>query len=177
MLGVDGQPVKRTADLIAAVAAKKPGDKVILQVRGVAVGSAPRSVDLRLGASAREIPLFDAELLYNKAMMDLLGVVGGYPGTEAAAYASAQPRPLRHALLRLRGRARLPADGEGGAAGAARPLPGHRALLPRPRPREAQLPARRRLEAYRAAADAKDATLIDNDGPPVASLAARRAGP
>jgi hypothetical protein len=32
-------------------------------------------------------------------------------------------------------------------------------------------------EAYRAAAEAKDATLIDNDGPAVAALAARRAGP
>ena len=32
------------------------------------------------------------------------------------------------------------------------------------------------VEAYRAAAEAKDATLIDNDGPAVAPLAARRAG-
>ena len=50
VLGADGQAVKRTADLIAGVAAKKPGDKVILQVRGVAVGSAARSVDLTLGS-------------------------------------------------------------------------------------------------------------------------------
>ena len=33
------------------------------------------------------------------------------------------------------------------------------------------------VEAYRAAAELKDATLIDNDGPPVSALAARRAGP
>ena len=32
-------------------------------------------------------------------------------------------------------------------------------------------------EAYKAAAEAKDATLIDNDGPAVALLATRRAGP
>ena len=33
------------------------------------------------------------------------------------------------------------------------------------------------MEAYRAAAEAKDATLVDNDGPAVSALAARRAGP
>ncbi len=32
-------------------------------------------------------------------------------------------------------------------------------------------------DAYRVAAEAKDATLIDNDGPAVASIAARRATP
>ena len=32
------------------------------------------------------------------------------------------------------------------------------------------------VEAYRAAAEAKDATLVDNDGPAVSALAARRAG-
>ena len=33
------------------------------------------------------------------------------------------------------------------------------------------------VEAYKAASEAKDATLIDNDGPAVAPLAARRARP
>ena len=176
VLGADGQPVKRTADLIAAVAAKKPGDKVILQVRGVAVGSAPRSVDLTLGASAREIPLFDPELLYNKAMMDLLGVVGGYPGTEAAAYAS-----LNLALCAMhfsdyagahdylqKAKAELPAR-PGLSRGTALYYLGLALEKLSYRPQA--------LEAYRAAAEAKDATLIDNDGPAVASLAARRAGP
>jgi hypothetical protein len=32
------------------------------------------------------------------------------------------------------------------------------------------------VDAYRAAATAKDATLFDNDGPAVAPLAERRAG-
>ena len=44
-------------------------------------------MDLALGESAREIPLYDPQLVYNKAMMDLRSIVEGYPGTEAAAYA------------------------------------------------------------------------------------------
>jgi tetratricopeptide (TPR) repeat protein len=176
VLGADGQPVKRTADLIAAVTAKKPGDKIVLQVRGVATGSAPRGVDLGLGASAREIPLFDAELLYNKAMMDLLGVVGGYPGTEAAAYAS-----LNLALCAMhfgdyagahdylqKAKSELPAR-PGLSRGTALYYLGLalERLNYRPQARD----------AYRAAAEAKDATLIDNDGPAVSGLAERRAGP
>jgi tetratricopeptide (TPR) repeat protein len=168
--------VKRTADLIATVAAQKPGDKVVLMVRGVAVGSAPRSVDLTLGASAREIPLFDPELLYNKAMMDLLGVVAGYPGTEAAAYAS-----LNLALCAMhfsdyagahdylqKAKTELPAR-PGLSRGTALYYLGLALEKLNYRPQAA--------EAYRAAAEAKDATLIDNDGPAVSSLAARRAGP
>jgi tetratricopeptide (TPR) repeat protein len=176
VLGADGQPVKRTADLIATVAAKKPGDKVILQVRGAAVGSAARSVDLTLGVSAREIPLFDPELLYNKAMMDLLGVVAGYPGTEAAAYAS-----LNLALCAIhfsdyagahdylqKAKSELPAR-SGLSRGTALYYLGLALEKLNYRPQAA--------EAYRAAAEAKDATLTDNDGPAVSSLAARRAGP
>ena len=177
MLGADGQPVKRTADLIAAVAAKKPGDKVILQVRGVAVGSAPRSVDLTLGASAREIPLFDpAAPLQQGHDGPALAVVGGYPGTEAAAYAS-----LNLALCAMhfsdyagahdylqKAKAELPAR-PGLSRGTALYYLGLALEKLSYRPQA--------LEAYRAAAEAKDATLIDNDGPAVASLAARRAGP
>jgi len=176
VLGADGQPVKRTADLLAAVAAKKPGEKVMLQVRGGAVGSAPRGVDLTLAASAREIPLFDPELLYNKAMMDLLGVVGGYPGTEAAAHASLNlglcamhfsDYAGAHDYLQ-KAKAELPAR-PGLSRGTALYYLGLALEKLNYRPQA--------LEAYRAAAEAKDATLIDNDGPAVASLAARRAGP
>jgi tetratricopeptide (TPR) repeat protein len=147
-----------------------------LQVRGVAAGSAARSVDLALGASAREIPLFDAELLYNKAMMDLLGVVGGYPGTEAAAYAT-----LNLALCAMhfsdyagahdylqKAKAELPAR-PGLSRGTALYYLGLALEKLGYRPQA--------LEAYRAAAEAKDATLIDNDGPAVTSLAARRVFP
>ena len=169
--------MKRTADLLAAVAAKKPGDKVVLQVRGVAVGSAPRGVDLTLGASAREIPLFDPQLVYNKAMMDLRCAWSeGYPGTEAAAYAS-----LNLALCAMhfsdyagahdylqKAKAELPAR-PGLSRGTALYYLGLALEKLSYRPQA--------LEAYRAAAEAKDATLIDNDGPAVASLAARRAGP
>ncbi|HEY8233729.1 MAG TPA: PDZ domain-containing protein [Vicinamibacteria bacterium] len=176
VLGADGQPVKATADLLAAVAAKKPGDKLVLHVRGAAAGAQPRGVELALGASAREIPLFDPQLVYNKAMMDLRAVVEGYPGTEAAAYAR-----LNLALCAMH---------FSDYAGAHEYLQKAKAELPL-RPGLSRGTALyylglaldklgyrpQAVEAYRAAADAKDATLIDNDGPAVASLAARRAGP
>ena len=172
----DGQPIKRTADLIGAVAAKKAGERLALQLRGSAAGSQPRGVELTLGASAREVPLFDPLLSYNKVMMDLRAVVEGYPGTEAAAYAW-----LNLAICALH---------FSDYAGAHEYLQKAKAELPlRPglsrgtalyylglaldklgyRPQAA--------DAFRAAAEAKDATLIDNDGPSVAALAARRAGP
>jgi tetratricopeptide (TPR) repeat protein len=176
VLGADGQPVKRTADLIAAVAAKKPADKVVLQVRGVAAGSSPRAVDVVLGSSAREVPLFDPQLVYNKTMMDLRALVEGYPGTEVAAYAW-----LNLALCAMHfsdfagahdylqtAKTALPAR-PGLSRGTALYYLGLALEKLGYRPQAA--------EAYRAAAEAKDATLIDNDGPAVAALAARRAGP
>jgi tetratricopeptide (TPR) repeat protein len=176
VLAADGQAVKSTADLLAAIAAKKPGDKMVLQVQGAAPGSSPRGVDLVLGASAREVPLVDPRLVYNKVMMDLRSVVEGYPGTEAAAYAA-----LNLALCAMhfsdyagaheylqKAKAELPAR-PGLSRGTALYYLG--LVLDRLgyRPQA--------VEAYRAAAEAKDATLVDNDGPAVAPLAARRAGP
>jgi tetratricopeptide (TPR) repeat protein len=172
----DGQPVKRTADLLAAVAAKKPGDKLVLETRGAAAGSQSRAVDLSLGASAREIPLFDPQLVYNKVMMDLRAVVEGYPGTEAAAYArlnlalcamhfsdyAGAHEYLQQAKTELPLRPGLSRGTALYYLGLALDKLGYRPQA---------------VEAYRAAAEAKDATLIDNDGPPVASLAARRTGP
>ena len=176
VLGVDGRPVKQTAELLAAVAAKKPADRIVLQVRGAAVGSQPRGVELTLGSSAREIPLNDPDLVYNKVMMDLRAVVEGYPGTEGAAYAW-----LNLAICAMH---------FGDYAGAHEYLQKAKAELPA-RPGLSRGTALyylgltldklgyrpQAVEAYRAAADLKDATLIDNDGPPVAALAARRAGP
>jgi tetratricopeptide (TPR) repeat protein len=174
--GADGQPVKRTADLLAAVASKKPGDKLILHVRGAAAGSQPRGVDLTLGSSAREIPLFDPDIVYNKVMMDLRAVVEGYPGTEAAAYAwlnlaicatHFSDHAGAHDYLQ-KAKAELP-QRPGLSRGAALYYLGLALDKLGYRPQA--------IDAYRAAADAKDATLIDNDGPFVAALAARRAGP
>jgi tetratricopeptide (TPR) repeat protein len=176
VMAADGQAVKATADLLAAVAVKKPGDRLVLNVRGAAPGSQGRGVELVLGSSAREIPLFDPELVYNKVMMDLRAVVEGYPGTEAAAYAR-----LNLALCALH---------FSDYAGAHEYLQKAKAELPL-RPGLSRGTALyylglaldklgyrpQAIEAYRAAAEAKDATLIDNDGPAVASLAARRAGP
>ena len=175
VLAADGQALKRTADLLGAVSAKKAGDRMVLQVRGVAAGSAPRGVDLTLGSSAREVPLFDPQLVYNKTMMDLRSVTGGWPGTEAAAYAS-----LNLALCAMhfsdfagahdflqKAKEELP-DRPGLSRGTALYYLGLALEKLGYRPQA--------TEAYRAAAEAKDATLIDNDGPAVAALAARRAG-
>ena len=57
LLSLDGQAVKRTAELLAAVAAKKPGDKLIaLQAAGRGVGSVPRVVELVLGETRARDP-------------------------------------------------------------------------------------------------------------------------
>ena len=176
VLAVDAQAVKRTADLLAAVAAKKAGERIVLQVRGAAAGSAPRGLEVTLATSAREVPLFDPQIVYNKTMMDLRSVTEGWPGTEAAAYAS-----LNLALCAMhfsdfagahdflqKAKAQLP-DRPGLSRGTALYYLGLALETLGYRPQAA--------EAYRAAAEAKDATLIDNDGPAVASLAARRSGP
>ena len=176
VLAVDTQPLKGTAELLAAVAARKPGDKLILQVRGGGPGAAPRTVDVTLGESAREVPLHDAQLVYNKAMMDLRSTVEGYPGTEAAAYAS-----LNLALCAIhfsdyagahdylqKARAELPSR-PGLSRGTAAYYMGLALEKLGYRPQAA--------DAYKVAAEAKDATLIDNDGPAVAAIAARRVTP
>jgi tetratricopeptide (TPR) repeat protein len=132
-------------------------------------------VDLVLGASPREVPLFDPDLAYNKVMMDLRSVIEGYPGTEAAAYAA-----LNLALCAMhfsdyagaheylqKAKAELPAR-PGLSRGAAFYYLGLALDKLGYRPQA--------VEAYRAATEAKDATLVDNDGPAVSALAARRAG-
>jgi tetratricopeptide (TPR) repeat protein len=171
---VDGKPVRSTADLLAAVKAKAKGERLALHVQGA--DGAVRAVEVTLDETAREIPLFDPALLYNKAMVDLRGVVQGYPGTEQAAYA----------WLNLG----LCAMHFGDFAGAHDFLQKAKAALP-DRPGLSQGTALYYLgvaldrlgyapqarDAYRAAAAAAGATLIDNDGPAVASIAARRAEP
>ena len=145
-------------------------------MRGAAAGSQPRGVELTLGSSAREVPLFDPDLVYNKVMMDLRAVVEGYPGTEAAAYAwlnlaicamHFSDYAGAHDYLQ-KAKAELP-QRPGLSRGAALYYLGLALDKLGYRPQA--------VDAYRAAAEAKDATLIDNDGPPVAALAARRAGP
>jgi tetratricopeptide (TPR) repeat protein len=169
---VDGQPVHQTADILAAVAGKKSKDSLSVHVEG---GAGVHTAELVLGDTVREIPLFDPDLLYNRAMVDLRGVVDGYPGTEQAAYAQ-----LNLALCAMH---------FGDFAGAHDWLQKARNNLP-DRPGLSRGTALYYLgvvldrlgydvqarEAFRAAA-ATEATLIDNDGPAVASLAARRAEP
>jgi tetratricopeptide (TPR) repeat protein len=170
---VDGKPLKQTLELISAVAARAPGDKVTLRVTGAA---APRTVELKLAQTPEEIPLNDPALLYNKVMMDLRQQVEGWPGTEGAAFAR-----FNLALCAMH---------FGDFAAAHEHLLKARSELPQ-RPGLSQGTAlyylglalerlgyaREAGEAYRAAAAAREATLFDNDGPQVAALAARRGGP
>jgi tetratricopeptide (TPR) repeat protein len=170
---VDGQPVQQTMDILAAVGAKQPKESLSLHVNGPA---GARAVELVLEETVREIPLFDPDLLYNRAMVELRGVVDGYPGTEQAAYAW-----LNLALCAMH---------FGDFAGAHESLQKAKTELPE-RPglsrgtafyylgvvleRLSYMPQAR--EAYKAAAAAPGATLVDNDGPAVAPLATRRAQP
>jgi hypothetical protein len=171
---VDGQPVKWTSELLRAIEAKKPGDKLALHLRNAA--GAVRPVELAVGQTPQEIPLNDPALLYNKVMMDLRQQAEGYPGTEGAAFAN-----LNLALCAMH---------FGDYAAAHDSLMKARPALPQ-RPGLSQGTAlyylglalenlgseyrKEAAEAYRAAAAVKDATLFNNDGPAVAPLAARRA--
>ncbi|MBI3932885.1 MAG: PEGA domain-containing protein [Acidobacteria bacterium] len=174
LYAADGRPVKRTADLLAIVDAKRPKEKVALHLRGA---SGDRAVEVTLAQTPQEIPLNDPTLLYNKIMVDLRQEVEGYPGTESAAFAR-----LNLALCAMH---------FGDYAAAHEHLLKARAELPN-RPGLSQGTALYYLgvaferlgdkyrkeagDAYRAAAGFKDATLFDNDGPAVAPLAARRVG-
>jgi tetratricopeptide (TPR) repeat protein len=172
LYAVDGKAVGRTADLLAVVESKKSKDKVALQLRAP---SGSRTVDLPLGETPQEIPLYEPTLLYNKIMMDLRQQVEGYPGTELAAFAR-----LNLAICAMH---------FGDFAAAHEHLLKARNELPN-RPGISQGTAlyylgisferlgyqKEAMEFYRAAAGYKDATLSDNDGPLVAPLAARRGG-
>ena len=176
LYAVEGKPVKRAIDLLSVVDAAKPKDKLSLHLRSAS--GTTRAVELTLGETPQEIPLNDASLLYNKVMMDLWQQVEGYPGTEAAAFAR-----LNLALCAMH---------FGDFAAAHAHLVKAKAELPQ-RPGLSQGTAlyylgltlenlgteyrKEALEAYRAAAAVKDATLFNNDGPAVAPLAARRSAP
>jgi tetratricopeptide (TPR) repeat protein len=173
VLTIGGKEVKKTLDLIREVENKKPGDRLALQVNGP---SGTRSVEVTLGETPQEIPLNDPTLLYNKVMMDLRQQVEGYPGTEPAAFAR-----LNLALCAMH---------FGDYAAAHDYLMKARTELPQ-RPGLSQGTAlyylglsleklgyrKEAVEAYRAAAGSRDATLFNNDGPAVSALASRRAGP
>jgi tetratricopeptide (TPR) repeat protein len=173
LASADGKPIKRTLDFLNLVAQGKPKDKMALQLRGA---SGPRSVEIVLAQTPQEIPLNDPSLLYNKVMMDLRQQVEGYPGTEPAAFAR-----LNLALCAMH---------FGDFAAAHEYLLKAKAELPQ-RPGLSQGTAlyylglaleklgykKEAVDAYRAAAAAKDTTLFNNDGPAVAPVAARRAGP
>jgi hypothetical protein len=167
----DGRAVKRSADLLEAVAGKKPGERLALQVRG-ATGA--RGVDVVLAHTPQEVPLNDPTILYNKLMMDLRQIVDGYPGTQAAAMAQLNlglsamhfgDYVSAHEHL-LKARAELP-KGPGVSQGTALYYLGL-ALERLNYPQDA-------AATYSAAAAAREATIQDNDGLPVSELAAGRA--
>jgi tetratricopeptide (TPR) repeat protein len=169
---VDGRPAQKSADLLAALAERKPKDRLSLRLKGPA-GS--RAVDLAVGLTPQEIPLHEPSLLYNKVMMELRQQVEGYPGTEAAAFAR-----LNLAICAMH---------FSDFAGAHEHLLKAKNELPQ-RPGVSQATAlyylgvalerlgyaKEAADAYRSAAGAKDATLFNNDGPAVSALAARRTG-
>lgn len=173
LYAAEGKPVKQTVDLLALVEAKKTKDKVSLHLRGP---SGTRAVELTLAQTPQEIPLNEPNLLYNKVMMDLLQQVEGYPGTEPAAFAR-----LNLALCAMH---------FGDFAAAHEHLLKAKAELPQ-RPGISQGTALYYLglalerlgykkesdDSYRAAAGFKEATIFNNDGPLVAPMASRRAGP
>jgi tetratricopeptide (TPR) repeat protein len=169
----EGQPIKETTELLRLVESKKPKQKLPLQLRGA---SGPRAIELVLGETPQEIPLNEPSLLYNKIMMDLRQQAEGYPGTETAAFAR-----LNLGICAMH---------FGDFASAHEHLLKAKAELPQ-RPGVSQGTAlyylglalerlgykKEAVEAYRSAAALKDATLFNNDGPAVASLASRRATP
>jgi tetratricopeptide (TPR) repeat protein len=176
LYAADGKAVSRALDLINLVESKKAKDRIALQLR--APSGATRSVELVVGLTPQEIPLNDSSLLYNKVMMDLRQQVDGFPGTEAAAFAR-----LNQGLCAMH---------FGDFATAHRYFSQAKDELPK-RPGLSQGTAyyylgltlenlgneyrKEAMEAYRAAAAFKDATLFNNDGPAVAPLAARRSNP
>ena len=179
VFAVDGKPVKRTADLIAAVDAKKPTDTLSVHLRGA---SGERVVDVRLGSTPQEIPLNDPTLLYNKLMMDLRQIADGYPGTQKAALARLNLglcamhfddyAAAREYLVKAASKPEL---------GGLEPKPGisqGTALyyLGLAWERLGPLYAKEAAASYGEAARAKEATLFNNDGPSVAPLAQRRSG-
>jgi hypothetical protein len=167
----DGRPISHTADLLEVVAGKKPTERLALHLRSAA-GS--RVVEVPLALTPQEVPLNDPTILYNKLMMDLRQVVEGYPGTPAAALARLNlalsamhfgDYVSAHEHL-LKARSELP-TGPGLSQGTALYYLG----LALERLSYAQDAA----VAYAAAAAARDATVLDNDGLPVSELAAGRA--
>lgn len=172
LVAVKGQPVARTADLLAAVASAKPGEPLPLGLVGP--GGETRTVDVVVGRTPSEIPLNDPGLLYNRLMMGLRQQVEGYPGSEGAALARLN---LGLAALHF-----------GDHAGAHAHLSKARTELPA-RPGISQGTAayylgvalerlgyaKEAAEAFQVAAGFPDATVLDNDGPSVAVLAAARA--
>jgi tetratricopeptide (TPR) repeat protein len=169
----EGKEVKATSTLLSVTGQKRPKEKLSLQVKGA---SGARTVDITLGESPQEIPLFEPTLLYNKVMMDLRQQVEGYPGTEQAAFAwlnlalcsmHFQDFATAHSHL-TRAKAELP-QRPGISQGTALYYMG--VALDRLSYRA------QAVDAFKAAAGFKDATLFNNDGPAVAPLASRRSAP
>jgi tetratricopeptide (TPR) repeat protein len=172
LYAVDGSPIAKTAELLAMVEGKKPGDRISLHLRS---GEQTRAVDLALAETPQEIPLNDPTLLYNKVMMDLRQQVEGYPGTGPAAVARLNlalcamhfgDYAAAHEHL-LKAETELPA-----APGISKGT----ALYYLGLSLEKLGYAKEASESYKAAAGFPEATLFNNDGPPVAPMAARRAG-
>jgi hypothetical protein len=82
--GAGGKKVTKTEELLAASAANGTGKPI--SITAVAAGG-PKTVDLPLEDSPREIPFQGAGVLANKLSMDLRQTIEGYPGSPNAAFA------------------------------------------------------------------------------------------
>ena len=133
-------------------------------------------VELTLGADAAGDPAQRPDPALQQGHDGPAPAGRGLPGHRGRGLRPAQPGPVRHALRRLRGRPRAPAEGPGRAAPAARALAGHRRSTTSGWPWSGSATSRRRSRPTAAAAGAKDATLFNNDGPSVAAAWPRAGG-
>ncbi|HXV60071.1 MAG TPA: PDZ domain-containing protein, partial [Vicinamibacteria bacterium] len=167
LLEVDGTPVAFARELLDRVHVAEPGGRIELTVSRAGV---TESVPIEVGTTPLEVPVKDADFLYNKAIIDLRHRMVVEPEIENLARLNAglcymQLEDYETALKEYLPRVTLP-ETAGISLGTVQY---HTAL--------AYLRLGEREEAARLFAQAmahEEATVLSNDGPKVAPLAQRR---
>lgn len=80
VLEVAGKPVTMTAQLQQAIQEVKPGEKLLLKIRGPKKESPPQTIELTVGASPQEIPLATGSLLVSRIVAELGILIKGGSG-------------------------------------------------------------------------------------------------